>query len=548
VPTQSDNRARRLLPRWRYSGNTVVNAEYAGDGPASISSLPSVREPTATIDAWKSEPSLSVAIELVQHAIVVGPCPEAIEAARLVISQRRHVQRLQLDVAKQVLRGDVPSLRIERQDGMVLDMPGPDNAISIIREARAALRVAPRTVIRWLDMGRAYMVLGQRDRANQAMQRALALAPNHRISLRAGARFLVHDGRADEAWDLLRRHARTPLDPWLLALEISLADINGGTSRMIGVGRRLVDERKDCPASISELASAIGTVDWQAGEFRHGRRLIRLGLMQPTDNALAQAHWFAVREPGILGDISPGDLQQKGAMEARFHAAVRDSRWDEALVEAVGWLHDEPFSSRPALSGSFIAMSLQPRADLAAQIARVGLRADPGDQRLRNNLVVALVGSGDIENALWEFEQIHQPLSPDYEPCVYLATAGLLAYATGSVDLGRSLYSRALAAAKVSGLRPQVALAWFEAEVTYAPKPDAATLAPLRAEWEARAKIDNIVAAMAMKFPNNDVRLQPPFSAPRIDLPLPQERRLILDLPESELARLPDFRILPQRN
>jgi hypothetical protein len=90
---------------------------------------------------------------------------------------------------------------------------------------------------------------------------ALGLAPNHRAVLRAAARMLIHLGQTDEAHTLIRRHARTPTDPWLMATEISIAQVLGQTPVFAGKGRRFTRDHAHQPAYVTELAGAVAAAE-----------------------------------------------------------------------------------------------------------------------------------------------------------------------------------------------------------------------------------------------------------------------------------------------
>jgi hypothetical protein len=125
----------------------------------------------------------------------------------------------------------------------------------------------------WLDLSLAYCVLGQGENARRAMTVALGLAPNHRMILRSAVRLLVHLKETDAAHVLIRRHPRTPTDPWLMATEISVAQILERPSLFAASGRRFAQEHAGQPAFVSELAGAVASAENSAGEHRRAHKL-----------------------------------------------------------------------------------------------------------------------------------------------------------------------------------------------------------------------------------------------------------------------------------
>jgi Tfp pilus assembly protein PilF len=356
------------------------------------------------------------------------------------------------------------------------------HASRVIRANRVHLLNDPRNAVRWLDLARAYTVLGSVQRAERAVLTALSLTPNHRVTIRTYARWLVHNGRVDQALAFVRSHPRTRADPWLMSLEIALATLLQETPELAIRGRKTAVELHHQPAFISELASAIATLDLEAGDHRRSRKLFRLSVEVPTDTAVAQMQWAArLDRTLVLEDVT---LEEPQNVEARYWKAMWGEDWSQAMAEVQGWQGDEPFSKRPAINGSHLALAFANRPDIADQMARVGLRADPDDQMLRNNLVVALIHEGRFDEATNEFRTIRYPLASSYPEFVYCATSGLVAFAAGNPEVGRARYDRAFELAPTSTDKARVLLHLFEAW-SIANPPAANSLVPeFRNIWE----------------------------------------------------------------
>jgi len=268
-------------------------------------------------------------------------------------------------------------------------------------KAKHKVRVNPRNVLAWLDLSRAYTILGQQQRALAAIDCALALAPNHRHVLRAAARLFVHVGDSERAHALLAKHPKTRKDPWLLAAELAIANVAQRPPRHVRQGRALIDSDDLPPAHLTELHSAIGTLEYYHGAHRRARQSLRASLEAPTENVVAQARWMRKQLPGL--PIAEEAFALPLGFEARTWRAMEEGRWDDARVECRQWLNDEPFSSRPASLGSYIGVSLTTDYSFAEACARAGLQADPNDATLQNNLTVALAYQGKLDDAIETF-------------------------------------------------------------------------------------------------------------------------------------------------
>ena len=364
--------------------------------------------------------------------------------------QQNICSQQKVTLSPQVLRISRHVLQRQKHEAQeVLSTPQLAEAESVTFEAtrvkvsaaRRRLERDPRSMLTWLDLSRGHAILGQTKKAIWAIERALYLAPQHRHALRAAARLFVHTGDFDRAHSLLTKNSRTSTDPWLMAAEISIAKIADHKPRFAGRARKLIDSGELPQEHLTELHSAVGTLEYDNGANRRARKDLRASLLTPTDNAVAQARWMSTQLSGIAISDSAFELPQ--GFEARCWRALGKGRWDEACTQCLDWLYDEPFSSRPAELGSYIGIALTADPVFAAACARAGLQAEPHHSMLRNNMVVALAYQDELLQAIDHFDRIKTPLPHDFPAYVYLATAGLLCFRTGDIDQGRQLYTKA---------------------------------------------------------------------------------------------------------
>jgi tetratricopeptide (TPR) repeat protein len=275
----------------------------------------------------------------------------------------------------------------------------------------------------------------------KAIERALFLAPNHRHALRAASRCFIHAGELDRAHSLLAKNRRTANDPWLIAAEIAAAKVANRDPKYARAGRRLLDSGHLPPDHLTELLSAMGTLEYYSGSDRRARKYLHASLEAPTDNVVAQARWLRTKVSGIA--IQDAAFALPLSFEARCWRALEDASWEYAKLECQHWLFDEPFSSRPARLGSYIGISLTSDHEFSEASALAGLRTNPLDATLRNNLAVALAYQGRVAEAIEQFSSIKLPLPGDLPPFVYLATTGLLRFRSRDIVGGRELYRKA---------------------------------------------------------------------------------------------------------
>jgi tetratricopeptide (TPR) repeat protein len=453
------------VPRWRYTGRTPLTAEHAGDPNRASANVGANFSLSIAEALWRTSPSLVHAVDLIAYACASGrPLVSQTGATWLRASKIRLPAALNSSI-DWILKGAPPNERAWATPNTSKEF-GLHEAQQTIRNSRARLIDGPRNVAGWLDLSLAYSVLGLSDNARRAMTVALGLAPNHRVILRAAARLLVHLGDADVAHALIRRHPRTPTDPWLMATEISISQVLERPALFAARGRRFAQEHAGQPAYVTELAGAVASAENSAGEHRRAHKLYQLSLLEPTDNVVAQVQYLTQTDRSLKYGIN--GLNLPSAVEARTWRAMTDERWDDALREAMEWQADEPFSGRPATAVSYLAI-IAGNPAIAAISAQAGLRANTDDQLLRNNLAVAYARLGHYADAQREFQKIRGPLQRGYPKYVFDATRGLMEYILGDSELGRDLYQMAIRGAPPED-RPNVALSLVETEWDFAPE------------------------------------------------------------------------------
>jgi len=435
------DKERRVVPRWRYTTDKVSSAELSGDPRNRQSTKLDSRFLAAKLDAWKTERNSGNALDLLCIDRCGLPSAEAEDAARWILTNKLEMTPQAIALARASLGQGQKESIIEIQPARTEILDSDSLAIQRIQARKRDLRHDPRSSLAWLDLCRSYTILGQYKQAEKSMRNALLLAPNHRLVLRAAVRFYLHLGEVDRAHQLLLTNRRTPYDPWLTAAELAVAQINEKTPRFARKGRQLNDSSGLPPEQLSELQSALGMLDLYGGAHRKARQLFRASLQHPTENAVAQARWASTRLSGIT--INPEILALPLNHEARCWRALASEQWEEGLSESIAWFNDEPYSSRPALIGSFIGLMLVDNPSTAKQLAERAIKTSPNDPVLINNLCVALAYLGEVEKAVNKFDDIQLPLSNALNPHVYLATAGLLKFRLGDAKGGRELYRMA---------------------------------------------------------------------------------------------------------
>ena len=453
MPAFHQDPERKVIPRWREFETTLSLGELFPSTTAQNMGTFGADFLTPKLDRWNRRKSVRAASELVGAAIVLGHPQDAREAAEFLISHDRVASDAAVFLAQRLLHPDEgnhsqPSIELQDED-----------VGCRIRFLRGRLRREPRDAFLWMDLGRSFVVLGLRKKGLRAVRMALNLAPASRFVRRAASRFFVHAGDFEQAHDILRRAPGVLEDPWLLAGEIAVAATAERTSALLRRGKAMLDKCEFQPLHVAELASAIATVELAAGKKRRARQLFAQSLVEPTENSIAQVEWASRQISGVQLDES--NFQKPFTFEALAHKYQTSSQWKKALSESRNWLHDQPFSSRPAILGSYLAAVILEDFTTSIWFAKRGLKANPQDFVLLNNFAFSLAQCDKIVEAEATLTKAAKAISDDANRMVFTATSGFIAYRAGKVSKGQLLYKKAIDAAHRSGQRRLEAMAFI---------------------------------------------------------------------------------------
>jgi Flp pilus assembly protein TadD len=438
----NEDRARQVVPLWRDASVTAIRGELASAG--LVDSTRFNDEMVATLrKEWEESQILHIACDLVSVAMTLGRFDVARKAAEEILANPAAKSSAR-DVAELYLRKGLPRPRKDK-DSTEGDQPVSDNAS--LREqiylgigaARRRLIAYPRNPVVWSNLALLYTSLGLHVKAERAIISALTLAPENRFVLRSASRFYLHTNRKDMAHRLLSSAGTVRFDPWVLSAEIATAAAVGRTSRNIKVARKMLEAKHFSPFHLSELASALGTLESHHGNLKTAKPLVVFSLKEPAENSIAQAAWLH-RTYQVIGSETP----LTSSSEANAWYSWQATNWKPALSYAKQWLLEQPFSSRPAMLGAHVASVLMQDNAEGAAIASQGLLSNPDDFSLQNLLAFSFARQGDVTEAAKVFRRVDESHLTLQQRVVWMATWGLIAFRDNNPNVGRRLYMEAI--------------------------------------------------------------------------------------------------------
>lgn len=429
------NNKRRVVPRWRSLRETLRTSELAIskkhiDDPASNLLLP---EYLQKLENWRRSPSLLTASEVMESAVVCGREFECLPAARQLVFSEVSATPAIKKMATLVLR----------RSGLFADLPDEDIKDAVLEKGqhRALIRINPTDALAWVDLALRQTIDGYTDHALRSIRVALQLAPNNRHVLRSAARLYLHAGDPSLAYDLIARSPATKFDPWLIAAEISLAELAQRRPKYVKQAIAYLGEGKFLPRHISEAAAAVATLELVEGNRRKARKHFSTSMLDPTGNTLAQAEWASPQ----FGDQLVSDRQlQHGdeKFEANAFHHFLQHEYREVVLDCYKWAEIEEYSVRPYEFGA-VAASTNSEFNVAIAFCKVGLKKRPQNTVLLNTYAFSLASLGDVAAAERVLSQIPAGAS---EQAQSIATAnhGLIHFRNGEYERGRTSYLLAI--------------------------------------------------------------------------------------------------------
>ncbi len=289
-----------------------------------------------------------------------------------------------------------------------------------------------------------YATLAQMDKARKAIKVALNLAPNNRFILRSASGCFNHLGEPDRAVSILRRSPLYSFDPWITSADIAISEISGLPIKSISKAKDLVNSQNLTQYSRSELAVSIGTMEMKNGAERRAKALMRQGIIDPTENALAQAEWMAPRLGTSISNFNHLGETVPASYEATARYLFNKENFKESLNSAELWCKYQPLSPIPFGFFSYVATVCLGDDREGLRILESAIHLHRDNFTFMNNYIVCLTKTGKVGAAQETLQTWHPPELSNLERFTSMATHGLICFRTDNTEKGRELYLNAI--------------------------------------------------------------------------------------------------------
>lgn len=460
---------RRVIPNWRDFSRTIKLRELSDQPTIPItfkSNLPSL------IKDWRENPSIGKAADLINHSFIFQKfdIPELKEASDFIMSHGADSSKSLLEVAYQINRGiisdDTTSSRniIELNIGSISEFEKIHEDHKIHKQLNRLRKVVSNQMynaILWVELSRLYSFFGNKAKAERTMTIALQLAPSNRYVLRSATRMFIHFEEHEKALFYLKKVDGIENDPWLVSTHIATSSLLNRYSRLIKPGQQLASSTNLSDYELSELRSSLLTLEYSEGSNKQAKKYFSQALRNPNDNSLAQLEWLSHQDK-IFAFEAVEYKTVVNAFEALAFDSFRENEWESTIDHCVYWFLDMPYSKRPIMLGSYVACMLRKDYATAISLCKAGLKANPSDATILNNLAYSLLMSNELEDAekyIYHLATVKFDTLSETDRTAIQATLGLAAFRLGKFAEGQKFYEIAISNAKRFKNREQADLA-----------------------------------------------------------------------------------------
>jgi hypothetical protein len=432
---------RTIIPRWRDFETTLELGELRNCRAVKRAEINQEVSLDEQITDWQNNKSLSFATDLVGAGFVLGQTEGIEDALDFILSDESRATELQKKIARQAKNHTYISVPNNTESAVPNSKEIIDHSKKWVKIYREELRMSLRNPIKLVELSREHATLGHLKKALRAMDIAVSLAPANRFVLRSAVRLYVHANQVEKAHYVLRRAPSLRSDTWLLAAEIAISSSMGKTSQHIKMGMQQIEDTNYSPFELSELTSAIATLEMTNAKGKLARKLFKQSLRQPTENSIAQVEWASRTSTSF--NIEIREYKAPRNYEALAMNHFKKGELESALDRGKHWILDQPFAVLPVEFTAMVA-GLNEDFELGKDILSFGLRANPENITLRNNLAFTLASNNEPDLATIELERIDRTVLSEDEKIVNIATEGLIKFRKKFYNEGRVLYMRAI--------------------------------------------------------------------------------------------------------
>lgn len=425
---------RQAIPRWHLSDNARIFSQE----PSNKIRLKNTEHNEESVREWKACKSLDTATDLIVRYELFKdfPIDVTIEASKFILDSADQAKYLQLSAARKILGIN------QNQDVIKANNPPRKEIFGHkIGQLRALCREFPRDAFIWSDIGFCYAVLGRDDDAKKCLTVAINLAPNSALVVRAYARFLVHLGEYEEALQRIQRLHGLRTDPLILSVDIAIRERFKLGGIQVREARKFVGDESFHPARLSELRSALGTLEFNSGRSHRAKKLINESLKCASENAVTQAIWLRDSKDFSL-DFDIESLSPEAEAQAIEYYFAEN--YDLSVNSLIAFYAYQPFSDSPLVDATYIRTFCQNDPKGALKLGKEFSIDKTNSFSVRNNLTVAAILTNDITLAEEFLAQVFPSELSGTETNIHLATTGLFAFKIGAPEQGRALYDRAI--------------------------------------------------------------------------------------------------------
>lgn len=386
---------------------------------------------------WKLNKSIVVALQILTYELYNKELNQSKEIIIFLNKNKKFLNKIEIGILNAVLD---KSKNVNFDNHYDIDEERVHNNIRLLKNDRELYINNP---IVWCDLGYYYTVLGQYKKAKKCYKAAIALNSNNKFIIRSASRFFLHTENPEEGLYLIRKSPNIKNDPGLISAEIAFSEILEIKSKFIDHGILLIKNRNIGELEKNELFAQLATIEFSYGKKGRGKKYVESSLYAPNENILAQFEYLS-KSYKIDDNFSSDQYDVLCKHEAETRKYFYNENYKKSLESALKWIDFQPFSSHPAIMGSYISAVALENHKKAIDIAKRALKNSPRENMLLNNLAYSYASVGRVEDALKTLKRINLFSLEPYEKYAVIATIGLTEINRNNLEVGKKYYAKSI--------------------------------------------------------------------------------------------------------
>lgn len=318
-----------------------------------------------------------------------------------------------------------------------------NHVYDIIARLKKQVRLFENDPMSWMDLAFYYSVLNDKDKARRCATVSYNLSKKNPYICRSYSRFLVDDGRPEEALYILRKSGLLFDHPLFMSAYVAINDYYNLKINILSKAKKLIKSSRINPQYISDLLSSLATIEIESGSVKKGKELLKQSLISPTENSIAQASWLNYKHGINTSRNEQANIFSIESSATNYYMQKKFKECSEVLLDLYSF---QPINDGALVDFGYISIMGANNPEIVSQVSENRIPIERMTFGELNNLVVSKMLIKNYSNLERDIKYLRSKVNTKNinDAALYSATAGMYMFSIGAIDEGLNLYKEAI--------------------------------------------------------------------------------------------------------